>query len=97
MVLDALKFILHRGKFQGMDKRRGIGEAAYSNRMIETEAEENGETRKVSVVRLTRFRKYPQLHFFQRNPLTLYVMPRGFFFSGIILLGTVPTLLSAVR
>lgn len=32
--------------------------AASSDRVIETEADENGETRKVSVFRFTRFRKY---------------------------------------
>ena len=32
--------------------------AASSDRVIETERDENGETRKVSVFRFTRFRKY---------------------------------------
>lgn len=32
--------------------------AASSDRVIETEADENGETRKVTVFRFTRFRKY---------------------------------------
>ena len=32
--------------------------AASSDRVIETEADENGETRKVSVFRFTRFRRY---------------------------------------
>ena len=32
--------------------------AASSDRVIETEADENGETRKVSVFRFTRFRAY---------------------------------------
>ena len=32
--------------------------AASSDRVLETEADENGETRKLTVFRFTRFRKY---------------------------------------